>query len=124
MDWPTQSPNLNPIEQVWVIFKRCLNLYSTHLKNLYKLWNHVQEVYTITSIEECQRIYASMHAQITIVLEAKKGGQFFEWFVDVAQKTESIYIPNFKMVNLAIFKFLFSFNLYVLHYFVLYNFCM
>jgi transposase len=70
MDWLAQSPDLNPIEHVWSILKRRLNLYSTPPKNLHELWNHVQEVYATITIDECQRLYASMLAQIA-AMEAK-----------------------------------------------------
>jgi hypothetical protein len=36
----------------------------------------------------------------------KEGGQIFYWFVDTAQKIESMYIPNFEMVYLAIYKYI------------------
>jgi hypothetical protein len=52
MSWPAQSPVLNPIEYVGAILKWRLNLYSTPPKNLYALWNHVQEVYTTITIDE------------------------------------------------------------------------
>jgi hypothetical protein len=71
MDWPAQSPNLNLIEHVWSILKWRLNLYSTPPKNLHELWNRVQKVYATITIDECQRLYASMLAQIVAVLEAK-----------------------------------------------------
>jgi transposase len=72
MNWPAQSSNLNPIEYMWIILKQHLNLYSTPLKNLNELWNRVQEVYATITIDECQRLYASMLAQITVTLEAKE----------------------------------------------------
>jgi transposase len=71
MDWPAQSPDLNPIEHVWSILKRRLNLYSTPPKDLHELWNCVQEVYATITIDECQRLYASMPDRIAAVLEAK-----------------------------------------------------
>jgi hypothetical protein len=72
MDWPAQSPDLNPIEHVWSILKRRLNLYSIPSKNLHELWNHVQEVYATITRDECQRLYASMPARIAAILEAKR----------------------------------------------------
>jgi transposase len=72
MDWPAQSPYLNPIEHVWSILKRRLNLYSIPSKNLHELWNCVQEVYATITIDECQRLYASMPARIAAILEAKR----------------------------------------------------
>jgi transposase len=62
MEWLAQSPNLNPIEHVWAILKRRLNLYSTLPKNLYELWNHVEIFYATITIDECQRLYANMLA--------------------------------------------------------------
>jgi hypothetical protein len=53
----------------------------------------------------------------------KKDGQIFEWFVDIVHKTEFIYIPNFKMVYLITYKYMYILNLYVVDYFVVYNFC-
>jgi hypothetical protein len=44
----------------------------------------------------------------------KEDGQVFEWFVDTAQKIESMYIPNFEMVYFAIFKYIFKFSTYML----------
>jgi hypothetical protein len=35
---------------------------------------------------------------------AREGGQIFEWFVNIAQNTKSIYMLNFKMVYLANYK--------------------
>jgi transposase len=34
---PAQSPDLNPIEHLWVHLKRALQKYSTQLKGVYKL---------------------------------------------------------------------------------------
>ena len=43
----------------------------------------------------------------------KEDGQVFEWFVDIAQRIESMYIPNFKMVYFAILYFIY-FSTYML----------
>jgi hypothetical protein len=71
MNWLAQLLDLNSIEHVWAILKCRMNLYSTPPNNLYELWNRVQEVYAIITIDECQRLYASMHTQIAAILEAK-----------------------------------------------------
>jgi hypothetical protein len=44
----------------------------------------------------------------------KEDGQVFEWFVDTAQKTESMYISNLEMVYFAINKYFFKFSTYML----------
>jgi hypothetical protein len=43
----------------------------------------------------------------------KKDGQIFEWFVDIVHKTEFIYIPNFKMVYLITYKYMYILNLLI-----------
>ena len=43
LEWPIQSPDLNPIEHVWVVFKHRLNSYSTLLTSLLQLRKHVEE---------------------------------------------------------------------------------
>jgi hypothetical protein len=62
INWQSQSPDFNSIENVQAIFKRQLNLYSIPLNNLHELWSHVLEVYATITIDECRRLYASMPA--------------------------------------------------------------
>ncbi len=40
-DWPSQSPNLNPIEPVWGLLKKAV--HKRHPRNLKQLWQYCQE---------------------------------------------------------------------------------
>jgi transposase len=60
LEWPVQSPDLNPIEHVWVILKRHLNSYSTPPTSLLQLWECVEESFRTITTNECERLYASM----------------------------------------------------------------
>jgi hypothetical protein len=42
LDWPPQSPDLNPIEHAWGILKRKLGSYESAPANLDELWTRVQ----------------------------------------------------------------------------------
>ena len=68
LEWPTQSPNLNPIKHVWATLKHCLNSYSTPHTDLLQLWECVEESFRITTTDECERLYTSMPNQIVAIL--------------------------------------------------------
>jgi hypothetical protein len=72
LEWPAQSPDLNPIEHVWASIKRRLNSYSSPPSGIPQLWERVQEVFFSISLEECKRLYASMPDRIAAVLVAKR----------------------------------------------------
>lgn len=42
MTWPAQSPDLNPIENLWSIVKRRLGQYENHPSNTDELWDRIK----------------------------------------------------------------------------------
>ena len=53
--WPTQSPDLNPIENLWHHLKKELGEYDEPAKSDIELWDRVQVEWEKIPMEECQK---------------------------------------------------------------------
>lgn len=56
LEWPSQSPNLNPIENLWDTIDKRIN--RSKATNLDKLWEEIQKAWYSISKEECKRLVA------------------------------------------------------------------
>jgi hypothetical protein len=73
MEWPGNSPDLNPIENLWAIVKRRIadrfpTTKQALIESLIDVWNHDQEVKDI-----CTRMVVGMPRRVKAVVEAKGG---------------------------------------------------
>jgi hypothetical protein len=71
--WPPQSPDLNPIEQVWHHLKLKLSAYPTKAKGVHELWERVEEQWDTFTKEDCERYINSMQARVKAVIKTKGG---------------------------------------------------
>lgn len=71
LEWPPQSPDLNPIEHLWGHLKRKLGERPTVAKGVHELWDMVQEDWLKISREYCQALVESMPRRIQAVIDAK-----------------------------------------------------
>lgn len=77
MDWPPQSPDLNPIEHVWHLLKTRIHKYPTRATTKQELEERInQEWYKITK-EECRKYIDSMPARIEAVIKSKGGSTHY-----------------------------------------------
>ena len=69
LDWPGNSPDLNPIENLWSIVKNRLRKMdcTTKIKLIY-VWFHDEEIKKI-----CKTLVLSMKKRVKSVLENKGG---------------------------------------------------
>ncbi|KAG2200900.1 hypothetical protein INT46_000533 [Mucor plumbeus] len=73
LDWPSQSPDLNPIEHVWNQQKRRLNAYPARATTIAELEDRIhQEWYKFTK-EDCLKYIDSMPNRIKAVIRSKDG---------------------------------------------------
>ena len=73
MQWPAQSPDLNPIEHLWNHLKRKLGEYEEPPKSVQELWNQFEVEWDQIDASVCQNLIESMPRRIEAVLKAKGG---------------------------------------------------
>lgn len=73
LEWPAQSPDLNPIENLWNLLKRKLASYERAPTGVLDLWERVQVEWDKITREDCLHLIESMPDRISAVLKAKGG---------------------------------------------------
>lgn len=71
LPWPSQSPDLNPIEHLWAHLKRQLNKYESPPKGMLELWERLEAEWSKIDKSICIRLIESMPKRIDAVLKAK-----------------------------------------------------
>ena len=72
LEWPAQSPDLNPIEHLWSKLKKELNKYEHPPNGMIELWKRIEHVWNekITA-NDCLLLIKSMPRRIEAVRKAK-----------------------------------------------------
>ena len=73
MDWPAQSPDLYPIEHLWVHLKRQLAAYPTPFSGINDLWEHIQREWEAVDTAVVQNLIKSMLRRVEEVIKARGG---------------------------------------------------
>ena len=73
LQWPAQSPDLNPIENLWKELKRLITLLKELPKSENDLWEKVRLVWLGLEREYCAKLVQTMPRRISSVLKAKGG---------------------------------------------------
>jgi len=73
MRWPAQSPDLNPIENMWALLKqRLYRNYETPPKGMIEHWERIGQTWYQITKEECQKVIDTMPDRCQQVI-AKNG---------------------------------------------------
>ena len=67
MDWPAQSPDLNPIENAWAILKRRLRKRARYPKNADELFSILQQEWSSIPNSYFKKLVSSMHTRVQLV---------------------------------------------------------
>ncbi|HYN44572.1 MAG TPA: IS630 family transposase [Candidatus Limnocylindrales bacterium] len=73
MEWPAQSPDLNPIEQYWNHLKKQMRERKKIYATKGELWEALQEELDVINKDLCQKLIASMPERVQAVIKAKGG---------------------------------------------------
>ena len=71
IEWPANSPDLNPIETVWAHLKKQLDRYLNAPRNMDELWERVQDIWTEITPEYLRKLYESMPRRMKELYHAK-----------------------------------------------------
>jgi transposase len=71
--WPAQSPDLNPIEHLWVHLKSQLNKYERSPKGVFELWERLVVEWNNIPPEVCQKLIESIPRRLEKVIRANGG---------------------------------------------------
>ncbi len=71
MDWPSMSPDLNPIEHLWGILKR--KVEERKVSNIHQVRDIVIEEWKRTPVATCEALVNSMPKRVKAVLENNGG---------------------------------------------------
>jgi transposase len=73
LEWPSQSPDLNPIEHLWRHLKQRLAAYSTEAHNIDELWERVQAEWEKIPKQVCTDLIESMPGRVAALWDADGG---------------------------------------------------
>ena len=73
MSWPAQSPNLNPIENLWSMMKKGINALCPHARNPQTMEVVLESVWKGFTPETINNLIDSMSKRVKDVTKARGG---------------------------------------------------
>lgn len=71
LDWPAQSPDLNPIEHLWGLLKRRVRRHT--INNREELKRYLRLEWNAITAEDCKNLVSCLPKRISAVIKAKGG---------------------------------------------------
>jgi transposase len=71
LEWPAQSPDLNPTENVWLAIKRKLQSHIHRINTAAELFEKISEIWTSFTVEYIKSLYVSLPKRVRRVQQAR-----------------------------------------------------
>lgn len=71
MEWPPNSPDINPIERIWARIKQLLFLSRTRPANLQELFDRVEDIWASMSVKFIRKLYKELPARMEDLVRTK-----------------------------------------------------
>ena len=89
MDWPAQSPDLNPIENLWTILKQ--KVHNSKPSSLDVLWETLNGFWDNIEESTIESLVASMPKRVKAVIAAKGGATRYNLPVSFYENFGAVY---------------------------------
>ena len=73
LDWPSQSPDLSPIEHIWNEVDRRLRKLPGQISSKDDLWKKVGDIWEDIDVNTCIKLIGTMPEHIRDIIKAKGG---------------------------------------------------
>jgi hypothetical protein len=73
LPWPSQSPDLNPIENIWNYLKVQIGSQERRPSSIHELWQVVLQEWEKVPLDLIKSLYESMPRRVEAVVRAKGG---------------------------------------------------
>lgn len=73
MEWPAQSPDLNPMEQYWGYLDRKLKEFISIVASTEELWERLESLLKEINKDLCRKLISTMPERVIDVIRAKGG---------------------------------------------------
>ena len=77
LDWPAQSPDLNPIEHLWNEMDRRLRQLKIPVRTQDQLWDAIQKIWVELGSDICKKLVDTIPTRINDVIKANGG--YMKW---------------------------------------------
>jgi hypothetical protein len=77
LNWLSQSPELNPIEYLWIEIDNRFRYLPERISNKNDLWNKIQQIWNEINIDTYANLIHSMPERICNIIKVK--GSYTRW---------------------------------------------